>query len=438
MLQKEREELENYKLAENEIQDNFLKKEVAMFTQDIKEKEKIFLETSKFFNKNKNNLHSFGYTNLLEEEMKGSKLPKNEKVDVIMYNLENVDTVSEAKKIIEKNVDYENDLDSILPNLFLALKFREMSLDYEDYQDEFENKFKNSTNISEKFSYLKDNYSADMELFNFALLYKPFFEFYSAKNLMQPKVSNNKNENLITKLTTGVNKNKKSIFLQKKPPQDQDEYSKFLNSIEKFKNKKLELIDHIQVEEFKEISEKDKYFTFIKNRYNLPTCLFLAELIAENSSLFPEESEYWIKYALFLSITLNDTSSILRSLVLTAAYLIDKSNHSSSFQKAEIILFYLYDLYHKEKESSDPLIEINFNKNITTYAMAIHLLGVIIKSDPKKKGEGLELIELAKEIRKNLQNEERIFYLDFDRDYKYEIDYDEETLEFIEQNKKTS
>lgn len=438
LLHKEKEELENYRLSDNEIQNNFLKKEMALLTQDIKDKEKIFLETSKFFSKNKNNLQSFGYTHLFEEEMKGSKLPKNEKVDVMMHNIEIVDVNSEATKIIQKNVDYDNDLDSILPNLFLALKLREMSLDYFDYKNKLENKFNNTVDNSEEFLYLKDNYSADMDIFNFALLYKPFFQFYSSKKMTQPKniTNKHKNENLISKLTSGANKNKNTMTLQNTQYKDQDEFSVFLDSIEKFKNTKLEIIRHIQVEEFKDISEKDKYFTFIKNRYNLPTCVFIAELIAESSSLFPEESEYWIKYALFLSISIHDTCSILRSLVLTAAYLIDKSNHHLSLEKAEIILFYIYDIYNKQKLSSDPFTEIDLNKNISTYAMAIHLLGVIIKSDPKKKGEGLELIQKANEIRKNLKNEERIFYLDFDREYKYDMDYDEETLEYIEKNSK--
>jgi hypothetical protein len=413
LLDKEIKELNEMKLSQNENQDKFLKKEVQGYAQEFRNKEKFFLEASKIMSKR--NVKEIPEVSVLEESLRLSKIPKNEKVETIMYGLENYDVEAEEIKILENRIDYENDLDSILPNLYIAIRFREMNIDLEDddFMEKMFNPVKNFHNENdgdknkkmemEKVSYLRENYSKEMELFNFALLYKPFFDYYTHKINFQLR-------------------RKKSLLFFIKNEEE------FIISIEKYKNTNLEILDYKKIENFKEISEKDKYFTVIKNRFNLPTCIFLAELFAENSNSFSEESEFWIKYALTLSTTLDDRTFILRSLVLTAAHLIDKSGQGASLTNAEIILSYLYDQFEKDKDN------LEMKKELPTYAMAIHLLGVVTKADPKKKGEGLALIELAKDIRKASAEEERKFYLDFDRDFNFEMDYDDETIEYIDKN----
>jgi hypothetical protein len=42
------------------------------------------------------------------------------------------------------------------------------------------------------------------------------------------------------------------------------------------------------------------------------------------------------------------------------------------------------------------------------------LYGILLKLDPKTKGEGLELIDRVQHLKENLQIEERLFHLQYD------------------------
>jgi len=132
MLEREKNLLKEIKLSENSNQDAFYKKAASVAVEDIKLKEAMFLEASRFMNEklkegNIDNYEEEVYD--VEESLVDSKLPKGEKINLIFHNLENYEVESQFRKIINNDVDYENDLDSILPNLFLSLKLREINLE---------------------------------------------------------------------------------------------------------------------------------------------------------------------------------------------------------------------------------------------------------------------------------------------------------------------
>jgi hypothetical protein len=58
----------------------------------------------------------------------------------------------------------------------------------------------------------------------------------------------------------------------------------------------------------------------------------------------------------------------------------------------------------KDIESQDPL----------TYNMIQLLYGILLKMNPKTKGEGLEIIDRVQHIKENLQIEERLMFIYYD------------------------
>jgi hypothetical protein len=66
--------------------------------------------------------------------------------------------------------------------------------------------------------------------------------------------------------------------------------------------------------------------------------------------------------------------------------------------------------------------------------MATHLLGLLICSRPKEKGEGLEMVDMANKMRSMEMDRERMFFLELNEDYSLQMDYDDETLKYISEN----
>lgn len=313
-----------------------------------------------------------------------SRLPKDEKVHALLYNVENYDINEQIDKVLKSLVEYEIDLNSILPNLFIAIKLRELFY----FQYALGNTESHPYNlVKEKF---KDNYSSEMKLENFVMLYPPLFEVLTKKNI---------------------------------------KFETFIKSIREYKNMMSEMTNPDQVSEFKDIIDKDKFFTYIKDTTDQATVMFLAEVFIENSKDFSEESLYWIKYAFSLAYLTKDENAILRCLSLSAAAIIDSED--SNLTLAEMILQYIHKLYKTETNK-------NKHYDPTTFTMVTHLLGILIKTRPKEKGEGLELIEMAKKMRKYQTAEERVFFLNFNKNYSFEIDYDEKTLNYIDNMNKNS
>ena len=98
------------------------------------------------------------------------------------------------QKILNSSIDYEKDLDSILPNLYLVMKLRENYF-FSNYIGGERSEIYST--IKDK---LKDNYSADMELENFILLYPPMYHHINKTQ----KVSH---EKFLTTLNTYKNTN---------------------------------------------------------------------------------------------------------------------------------------------------------------------------------------------------------------------------------------
>ncbi len=410
-IEKEKKELDEMKLSPNPQTDAYLKKAFKLYTRDLVEKEKLFLETKNYLDSNKapESETSQEILESIQSNLEYSKIPLKEKVDVLTYNIENFGDINqETEKLYKNDVDYEKDFDSIFPNLFICLKIKEEIYlneirnlkirEYENYEDSFLDF--NSQVYESEFSYLSKNFSSAMDLKYFLFLDKNFLEFYS-------KYINIEKKSILH-----------SINIEKK--------------IEKetitFQNKNTEILFPYMIQDFSEIMQKDRYFTLIKNVSNIKTVLFIAELFTENSVHYPEECEFWLKYSLTMANHLDDESSLLRCLMLSAGYMIDNKNKDLNL--AEVILKYLEFKYEQDKD------KFELKHEVPTYTMALHLLGILTKADPKKKGEGLALIQKAKSMRQLANNEEKNYFLLYDRVYYLEMDYDEETLNFIESEKK--
>jgi hypothetical protein len=413
-IEKEKKELEQMVLSSNPKKDAYLKKALKLYTADLLEKEKMFSEIKNFLDNTKNPESEISEDIIqnIQTNLENSKLPEKEKVDVLTYNIENYGDINEeTEKLFKNNVDYEKDFDSIFPNLFICLKIREQG-----YLNEIRNykitnlennedfitdlNYLNNEIYESEFGHLSKNYSSTMDLKNFLLLDKNFLEFY----------------------LNYINYEKKSILhsinLEKKIENERNKYL----------NKNSEILYPHMIQDFSDIMQKDQYFTLIKNYSNLRTVLFIAELFTENSKNYPEECEYWLKYSITMATFVNDESVLLRCLVLAAGYIIDNKDTDLNF--AEVILKYLETRFEQDKD------KFHLKHEIPTYTMALHLLGILTKADPKKKGEGLALLEKAKSMRDLANIEEKTYFLQFERTYYMEMDYDEETLNFIESEMK--
>jgi hypothetical protein len=182
----------------------------------------------KQFDKAANEYHSDLKNSKLEVfSLKDSKLQKM-KLDILTHNLERytkVDLNQEVLKIINKQVNVEYDLESLLPVLFLSLKVNEYKEGLSSYD-------------------YSNNYSQSMDLLYFFSLY-----------------------------------NESPDFLRN----DDIDFE-----IDRFKNYREELVKYSDINSFQDIYEKDNFFTFIKHKDSLKTVILLAELFTENSKLYSE------------------------------------------------------------------------------------------------------------------------------------------------------
>jgi hypothetical protein len=159
--------------------------------------------------------------------LKDSKLQKM-KLDILTHNLERytkVDLNQEVLKIINKQVNVEYDLESLLPVLFLSLKVNE----YKEGPSPYD---------------YSNNYSQSMDLLYFFSLYNESPDFL-------------RNDDLDFE-------------------------------IDRFKNYREELVKYSDINSFQDIYEKDNFFTFIKHKDSLKSVILLAELFTENSKLYSE------------------------------------------------------------------------------------------------------------------------------------------------------
>ena len=77
----------------------------------------------------------------------------------------------------------------------------------------------------------------------------------------------------------------------------------------------------------------------------------------------------------------------------------------------------------------DNLNEIEeFNKNPINKAMISHLYGVLAYTDERLKGEALELIEKAKDLKTKFYAKENLFFLNVSS-IDFNSDFDQETIE---------
>ncbi len=213
--------------------------------------------------------------NLLEK----SKLPKNEKINPIIHNIENFDnTKAELEKLLMEKIDFENNFKSIIGNIFIILQIKE--------------KIFVNTKDQVFLQYFESNINNNSELLDFILEIPAFRE----------KVKVNEfriNENIR-------------------------------------RNDLKEILNFDYISNFNEIIEFDNYFTLIRNPESLRIVVFLAEIFTENSKKFREESLFWIKYSLTLSKFYNNVDYQCRSIILACAYLID---HSTDVLILYLILF---------------------------------------------------------------------------------------------------
>jgi hypothetical protein len=121
-----------------------------------------------------------------------------------------------------------------------------------------------------------------------------------------------------------------------------------------------------------------------------------------------------------LADNLNDINGLMKGYALACAFLLD---HSNDFDKLAKTLEFLYHHIIDMKE-----IDISIKALIT------HLFGIVTKVNPKTKGEGLALIEISKKLKSKIYNIEKVSLLRVS-DYKYDTDYDQQTLNYISKNK---
>jgi len=145
---------------------------------------------------------------------------------------------------LDSQVNYESDLDSLLPNLFISIKLNHSNYINKDYHLNTEN-----------------NFSRGMSLENYLILYKPFF-IHVISNL--PDIQ------------------------QEKLEKDKEK------ELRAFQNINIKVIEMEEIQEFRDIMEKDEYFSAIKNPDSIKTILFLAELFTENSKYYKEVLLYII------------------------------------------------------------------------------------------------------------------------------------------------
>jgi hypothetical protein len=99
------------------------------------------------------------------------------------------------------------------------------------------------------------------------------------------------------------------------------------DQLKNYLNNSCQFVNLENVKEFQNIIDIDKYFTFVKNYESVKTVIFLAEILTENSVRFPDDSLFWIKYALLMSLKYNDEKYVCRALTLASAYEIDVENN---------------------------------------------------------------------------------------------------------------
>jgi hypothetical protein len=222
--EKLKEELKKLKISDNPEEDKKLKQMVKENIQfeNFEDKYKEFQKAAKDYDRN------IRQSKLDISVLSDSRLTKL-KLNPLLNNLDRfikVDFKDEVSKILKSNVDVKNDLDSVLPVLFLSLKVNEITADKA-----------NSANYLE-------NYSQNMNLEDFLSLYKKAPDFL-------------RNDDILFR-------------------------------IDKYKNLREENLSDNDINSFNDVYEKDNYFTFIKNKQSLKTVLFLAELFTENSKDYYE------------------------------------------------------------------------------------------------------------------------------------------------------
>jgi hypothetical protein len=122
-----------------------------------------------------------------------------------------------------------------------------------------------------------------------------------------------------------------------------------------------------------------------------------------------------------LSHNTKDDDSLFRSYALACAYLLD---HDKNYKKPLTLLTFLFN------ESIKPENKIS----LSTVMLITNIYGLALKLDPKMKGEALAYLEQVKEYKITKQSIEKAYYLRVDN-YNLTIDYDKQTLEYIENNK---
>jgi len=116
-------------------------------------------------------------------------------------------------------------------------------------------------------------------------------------------------------------------------------------------------------------------------------------------------------------ILTHDEENLLRVFTLVCAFLID---NSEDITLADSLLTFLYEHMKKNKDDVEE----------TTFTMVCHLLGALLKSKPKTKGEGIAMMEYAKLLRETQETNEKMFFL-LVPVFNFQNDYDEETLKYI-------
>jgi hypothetical protein len=184
-------------------------------------------------------------------------------------------------KILGSQVDYENDLDCIVGNMFISFKLYEMVHDVK----------------------LQNDKEKGHE---------------SLKNYIQ-NLSKDADCSLFIKRNDEYRKMNKIELSQ----EETEEFKKNFNVDEK-------CLDFSMINSLEELMEKDGFQTAIKNPLSFKSILFLAEIYTEYSRKYRsvryclmQEAEFWIKYSMNMLYKFKSSFFNFRALTLLGAYLMD-------------------------------------------------------------------------------------------------------------------
>jgi hypothetical protein len=121
-----------------------------------------------------------------------------------------------------------------------------------------------------------------------------------------------------------------------------------------------------------------------------------------------------------LSHNFNNINGLLKSYALACAYMLDNTNDID-------LVFNILEFLFKNSYDKPEV-------DIPTKSIIMHLYGIIIRSNPKTKGEGLALIEESKKMKKRIYNIEKVSLIRLS-DFKLDSDYDKQTLDYISRSR---